>query len=87
LSGSVATDSVFDSSDELIGDDDFFKKPSISPIEEVDYNLRKMGDIAYFDNKWTLRRQMSVKAKGIPEQVIVCEVRLNYIFFSFFNTN
>jgi hypothetical protein len=83
LSESGAADNVFYTSDELLGDDDFFKKPSISPIEEVDYNLRKKGDIAYFDNKWTLRRQMSVKAKGIPEQVIECEVALNCIFFFF----
>jgi hypothetical protein len=62
-------------------DDDFFKKPSISPIEEVDYNLRKKGEIAFFDDhKWILRRQMSVKVKGISEQVIECEVALNYIF-------
>ncbi len=65
-------------------DDDFFKKPSISPVEEVDYNHRKNGEIAYFhDNKWTLRKQMSFKAKGIPEQVIGQEVALNCIFFLF----
>ncbi len=74
-------------------DGDFFEIPTISPIEEVDSSqedledLLENGEIAYFDNKWTLRRQMSVKAKGIPEQVIECEVRLNYILFSFFNTN
>ncbi len=83
LSESGAADNVFYTSDELLGDDDFFKKPSISPIEEVDYNLRKKGDIAYFDNKWTLRRQMSVKAKGIPEQVIECEVVLHCIFLKY----
>jgi len=72
-------------------DDDFFKKPSISPIEEVDSSqedpeedLRENGEIAYLVNKWKLRRQMSAKAKGIPKQVIVCEVRLNYIFFFLF---
>jgi hypothetical protein len=38
-------------------DDDFFikPKPSTTPTKEVDYNLRKNGEIAYFhDNKWTL---------------------------------
>jgi hypothetical protein len=85
LSGSVEADGVFYTSDELLGDDDFFKKPSISPIEEVDYNLRKKAEIAYFDdNKWTLRTQMSVKAKGKLEQVIECEVGLHCIFFFFF---
>jgi hypothetical protein len=86
LPGSVATDGVFYTSDELLGgsDDDFFKTPSISPIDEVDYNLRKKPEIAYFDdNKWTLRRQMSVKAKGIPEQVIECEVVLHCIFLKY----
>ncbi len=87
LSESLAADSFFSTSDELLGDidDEFFikPKPSTTPTEEVDYNLRKKGEIAYFDNKWTLRRQMSVKARGIPEQVIECEVALNCIFFLF----